>query len=289
MTCFEGGDWLAQEIPDECVAEVPLESKVEDFESGDPVGSVTVELYLSDDVTADSDLTMVSDESGNISGTASTCTPTAYRTSTDDGETKITFQAHNVFGSGDVIDDALNSVSEVTYRLIPSLLGITPDVDKGIVAGRAYDCADDESLEGAQVVVKDADGNIPDDLVVRYFYDDFPNRNQEYTSADGLWVAINVPVGDWSVEAYVADGAGGHTQVGASQVYVYADSINISSIYTGYGDGVRYPASCEDCTGGSETGDTGYTGSGARQPDRGWRFALDEPQTEQGSNSTERL
>ena len=39
--------------------------------------------------------------------------------------------------------------------------------------------------------------------------DDFPNRNQEYTSEDGQRVASNVPV-EWNVEAYVSAGDGAH-------------------------------------------------------------------------------
>ena len=40
---------------------------------------------------------------------------------------------------------------------------------------------------------------------------------------------------------YVADGNGGHLLMAQSPVKVFADSINISSVYTSFGDGVRYP------------------------------------------------
>ena len=43
---------------------------------------------------------------------------------------------------------------------------------KEIVAGTAYDCAG-EPFEFAQIVVTDADGNIPESEVVRYFVDSF--------------------------------------------------------------------------------------------------------------------
>ena len=106
-----------------------------------------------------------------------------------------------------------------------------------------YDCNGDKVV-GAQVVVKNAAGEIPESLVVNYFVDDFPNRNQEYTSEDGLWVASNVPVGEWNVEAYVSAGDGAHIMVGATQIQVFANSINISNIHLGYGDGLKYPADC---------------------------------------------
>jgi hypothetical protein len=32
--------------------------------------------------------------------------------------------------------------------------------------------------------------------------------------------------------------------MGATNVNVIADSINISSVYIGYGDGISYPSSC---------------------------------------------
>ena len=36
------------------------------------------------------------------------------------------------------------------------------------------------------------------------------------------------------------------TLLGASELDSEADSINIANIFTGYGDGVKYPYSCED-------------------------------------------
>ena len=37
------------------------------------------------------------------------------------------------------------------------------------------------------------------------FVDNFPNRQQLWTSDDGLWVAINIPVGDWIIEMWIYD------------------------------------------------------------------------------------
>jgi hypothetical protein len=114
---------------------------------------------------------------------------------------------------------------------------------KATAAGTAYDVNDDP-ITGAQVVVKSlVDDSIPDGIVVKYFVDSFPNRSQPETSPDGLWVAINIPPGDWKVEMWVSDGAGGHLLMGQSKLTVFPDSINISNIYTGY-DSVKYPASC---------------------------------------------
>jgi len=138
-------------------------------------------------------------------------------------------------------------MSTTTYRLIPSLLGISPDVSKGIVTGSLYDC-DGDPVEGGQVVLWNSAGTIPAEVQVRYFVDDFPNRNQPYTSADGLWILMDVPVGQWTVEAYVANGSGGHTRIASTTLEVYADSINISSVYVGISNGTKMPPSClEGC------------------------------------------
>ena len=41
-----------------------------------------------------------------------------------------------------------------------------------------------------------------------------------------------------------ADGLGGHSLVAQTELEVLADSINISSIYTGISDGVKMPEQC---------------------------------------------
>lgn len=261
FTGFESGytdAWLAQEVDKTLRAEVPMTGQVEDFESGDAVDEATLELFYSNSASGTADQSLLSDGEGNVSGTWPVCQPVAYRTSTDPdrGDTKVTIQVNEIAGSSDAVDLQFNSVSYSTYQVIPSLLGVSPDIDKGIVAGTAYDINGDP-ITNAQVIIVDDSGVSPETLVVKYFVDDFPNRDQEWTSADGLFVAINVPVGDWDIQMYVADGAGGHQLMGVSKVSVLADSINISSVYTGSGDGVRYPDSClvgAETGGGDDTG-----------------------------------
>ncbi len=68
-------------------------------------------------------------------------------------------------------------------------------------------------------------------------------RDQPHTSEDGLWVAMNVPEGGWTVQLYgLVDGE--TVLLGATKMVTFAASINISNIYTGYGEGVYYPAGC---------------------------------------------
>ncbi|MFT5683547.1 MAG: hypothetical protein ACI8RZ_004479 [Myxococcota bacterium] len=257
FTGFESGytdAWLPQAVDSAKQVTVSMTGDVEDFESGDEVKDATVEIFHNNDPTGTPDQTLLSDDSGEITGGEwPVCTPVAYSTFTDPdlNDTKVTFQVNEVYGYSEekkgggasAVNVQLNSVSSSTYQVIPSLLGVSPDTDKGIVAGTVYDVNGDP-VEGAQVVAVDSSGNIPDTLVVKYFVDDFPNRDQEWTSADGLFVMVNVPTGDWSLEAYISDGAGGHLLMGATNVNVIADSINISSVYIGYGDGISYPSSC---------------------------------------------
>lgn len=248
LTCHTPGeDWLVQEV-DEALQVVETHTyRVEDFEKETPVVDATVDIWLDDVAEGPPDASKQVDNSGLVSFDLPSCTPFSYRATTPPelGETIDTYEAHQVFpplaaNAGPI---PYNSVSETTYRVIPGLLGVDVNPGDSIIAGTAYDCAG-EPIEGAQVVVRDASGEIPEDLVVKYFIENFPNRDQLHTSADGLWVAINVPPGTATVQAWVSDGAGGHLLIGETVLTSYADSINISNITTGYGDGVVYPEAC---------------------------------------------
>ena len=118
------------------------------------------------------------------------------------------------------------------------------DVDKSVIAGAAYDCEGVE-VEGGQVrVVSVTDQSTPDGVAINYFSDSFPSRDQKVISADGLWLAANVPPGTWEVQLWgLQDGQEVH--LGSTLLDTFADSINIANIYAGYGSGVRLP---DDCT-----------------------------------------
>ncbi|MEQ1570534.1 MAG: hypothetical protein ABMA64_33185 [Myxococcota bacterium] len=231
---------------------------VEDFQEGTPVGGATVSLYGGDVVSGAPDATASADVSGVVSLEATACAPLTYKVAaqSDPIATRTTYKAHQVYGApaGGAIDGAsFVSVSDVTYQLIPGILGIDVQPGLAVIAGTAYDCSRDPSqvtddplgkVEGVQVVVYDADGNIPDTMSVDYFVQQFPAEDQAYTSADGLWVAANVPPGDLHVEMW-GDVGGALVLLGATDVRSEADSINIANVFAGYGDGVKVPASCE--------------------------------------------
>lgn len=243
-----GDDWLTQTVDTAKQIDESRFVRAEDFQEDDlAVEGATVNIYDGDDVSATADTTIITNADGQAQVTATSCTPVGIQVSASG--TKNTYESHQVFetvadsGNSSGSPDVLNSVSDSTYTLIPSLLGVSIDDDKSVIAGALYDCNGDP-IENAQVVVRDQDGNIPDSLVVNYFVRSFPSRDQAATSEDGLWIVMNLPEGDWDVEAYVSDGAGGHDLVGTSTITNFADTIGIGSIYWGFEGGVWYPESC---------------------------------------------
>jgi len=247
LSCYTPGDaWLTQSVDAALQVDEARTELVHDFENETPVYEATVDIWLNDQVDETPDLTQHVDDNGYVTLTLPSCAPMAYRTSTpvDLDETKDTYEAHQIFEPAAVAEEApFQSVSKVTYLVIPNLMGISIDPEASIIAGTLYDC-NEEPVEKGEVRVVDDEGNTPEGVIVKYFVENFPNRDQPYTSADGLWVAINVPVGTWTVEGHVSDGAGGRDVIGATVLQTYADSINISNIHTGFGDGIRYPDAC---------------------------------------------
>jgi hypothetical protein len=272
LSCFTPGsdEWPTQDVDSALVATYPAAGVVLDFQEDDPIEDATFTLWLSDDPRQTPDATAVSDEDGIVETDLISCKPMTYKTETDPDleETKDTYEAHTVVGvpSGDTLSAEYTSVSDATYKLIPSLLGVTPDSDKGIIAGTAFDC-NEEKIEGAQVVVRDDDGNIPETLIVKYFVDEWPNRYQEWTSTDGLWVALQIPEGHYFVEMWGLVN-GELALLGKTELSIFTDSINISNIYSGIPTGVKYPDSCL-VGGGEDTGDVGGKDTGNGGTDTG--------------------
>lgn len=260
FACFtpaEAPTWLTAEIDPAKQGTWPIDGMVEDFETARAVTDATVEMFYADEVAGTPDAFATSDNSGLLTLDGPACTPVTYRVNPVPYPypSRETFKVHQVYppATADRIPDAsFVSVSNATYNLIPSILGVEVIEGLSIIAGTAYDCARDPSMdgddptgkiEGAQVVVRDADGNIPDTLAVHYFVEEFPARGQVATSADGLWVAMNVPPGPVTVEMWGQVG-GELVQLGATQLESKPDAIAIANLFAGYGDGVKAPATC---------------------------------------------
>ena len=252
LTCWTAGEaWLTETPVADCQIDAAVSGVLKDFETDDPVEAATVEIFLEDTIPEGTaaDQSATTDISGNVSfpDPIPTCSPFTYRASTDPArdETIVTIDAHQVLPPVDTQEGEFQSVSTATYAIIPSLLGVSVDDTKGAAAGTAYDCNGDP-IEGAQVIVRDTDGNYPESQVVRYFERDFPVRDRTTTSADGLWVILNVNEGRGNVvELYgVLEAGEAPVLLATSPVDVFADSLNISSTSFGYGDGVVYPPAC---------------------------------------------
>lgn len=250
FACYTAGEaWRTDTVDTAKQVLSGLDGVVLDFESDDPVPDATVQLYFDDDASAGApDAVATSAQDGTFTMEVPSCQPTTYKVSTDPAldATKVTWEAHQIFGyAGDDarISADVNSVSKTTYAIIPGILGVSVDKDKSVIAGAAYDCNWMEVQGGQVKVVNVADGSEPDGVAIHYFRDSFPSRDQPVISPDGLWLAANVPTGEWEIQLW---GLQGDVEVhlGSTRLNTVADSINIANIYSGYGDGVRYPDSC---------------------------------------------
>lgn len=247
LTCYTG-TWLpTPTLCDGCTGNVTLSGTVQDFQDETPVAQADVEFYFGDSISGAVSETLQSDANGLFTVDVPACTPLGYKTSTpvDWNQTKDTFEVHQIweYDADGGISETINSVSVSTSKIIPAMLGVEWDPTTGIIAGTAFDCNEDP-IDNAQVVVKGQDGTVQNASIF-YFKDSFPNQTELNTSPDGLWVAVNVPVGTWNVEMYVWDDATSTQKlIGSTSLEVKANSVNISNIYTGHDDGIAYPASC---------------------------------------------
>lgn len=248
LGCYDvGNPWLTQTVDTTKQVSESVTEIVEDFEFDVAIADASVEVWVDDLIDGAADRSSAVNESGEVTFDLPVCTPLAYRTTVPPGldSHKDTYESHQIFepAAGNPEAAPYNIVAKSTYGVILNLLGVTPDPQYGVVAGTLYDC-DKNPIEGAQIVVVDDEGDIPPQLLTKYFVDDFPARDQLYTSADGLWTAINLPPGTWNVQAWIWDGADGHVQVGSTRLQIFPDSINISNIYYGFDGGIWYPPSC---------------------------------------------
>lgn len=254
-TDHDGTGWLSQTPDPTKVATLSIAGEVLDFEEDTPRSEVEVRLWYDDDATGAPDIAAQADEAGKVSLDAPSCTPLSYLAYPDPllGEAKPTYKAHQIYGyaeSGD-FDAEYISVSTNTYLVVPAIVGITPDPTKSVIAGTAFDCTrspdtlsdvDAGKVQNVEIVVRNLDGSKVEGVYVRYFVEKFPDRDQQHTSADGLWTAINVPPGTFRVEMWGLIG-GEEKILGATVLQTVADSINIANVFGGY-SGVKYPEGC---------------------------------------------
>lgn len=230
---------------------VTFNGEVHDFQTENEVSEATVQFWLGDDISGTADAEHTADADGKFSTTVPTCTPIAYGTFTPPEweETVDTYEVHQVYGyveTGSIDGEWVNSVSQSTSKIIPSVIGIEWDNTTGIIAGTAFDCTETE-IGNAQIFIHDGNGTPPATGEI-FFFDDnnLPTSHDKLTATNpenGLWVAVNVPVGTWHVEMWGWSGTE-HVLLGSTVLNILSGSVNISNIYAGHDDGIAYPDSC---------------------------------------------
>jgi len=252
---FGEAEWLEQTLDPTKVVDLSVAGTVLDFEEDIPRGNTEVRLWFDDDVAGTPDASAQAASDGKVSLTAPSCTALSYLAypNPELAEAKPTYKAHQVYGYQEAgsFEAEYISVSTNTYLVVPAIVGISPDPTKSVIAGTAFDCSrspdtlsdvDAGKVRNVEVVVRDLDGNRVEGVYVRYFVEKFPDRDQQHTSADGLWTAINVPPGTFRLEMWGLIG-GEERLLGSTVLQTQADSINIANIFGGYA-GVKYPAGC---------------------------------------------
>ncbi|MBI5485790.1 MAG: hypothetical protein HY905_00505 [Deltaproteobacteria bacterium] len=188
---------------------------VEDFEDEVRVEGAVVEIFLDNIVDDTPDLTTdPTDENGEVPGGVAGLPARgviAYLVHAGDlpgGMVRTTIEYDVEIPDADGGEVRLLSVSDTTYRLIPTVLGITPDASHGIIAGEFGDCAADPvSVEGIVARLVNAAGEDCHELndrecYSRYFQEETPARidSQPYSSADGLYAIAQVAPGPWDLQ-----------------------------------------------------------------------------------------
>jgi len=250
LDCYDGSTWNDLDIDPDCTdQDFFFDKLVADFETGDAVPDATVAFFLSNDPSDGSEpIVETTDSTGKLGALdLPGCTPFSTSVTTDPAlaETKTTIQQHWIYAGGVHVGGEVTSVSSTTYMLIPSLLGVSVDPSRALLAGMVLDC-DGDPMAGAQVVFRSADGSIDTTQQVNYFVNDFPNREQATTSDDGLFLVTNAPVGQGRLEAWTWNGDE-HVRQAMGDTNSEADAFTWVDLHVGLAHGVLVPPDCEDC------------------------------------------
>jgi hypothetical protein len=194
----------------------------EDFEDQTRVEGLTVEVYLGNRIEGTPDFTLGPTDADGFTEAvdvpAQALIATRVLAVPNVARTTVEFDVETPTQDGEV--RAL-VVLDSTYRVVPAAVAVTIQAGKGIVAGKFSDC-DGEAVAG---IIATVEGQSPD---IRYFVDEFPAREPDVTTEDGLFVAINIDPGDYQVVLEGRLQAGGPlVEVGRREVQVIADSINV--------------------------------------------------------------
>lgn len=199
-------------------APVATTFQLRDFQEDFPVDDTEVWLFsnneIADTCEAPDCQSFTTDGSGDAAVTLPASGWYAYRVLPKDGLSRMS-TVFSVFQYNEPAPAAAggavtgNSVSGSTIDLIPALLGISRTEGLAIVAGRIEDCSQ-HYVENTILRIYDPDGNpVGGTAAIHYFNgdanDSLPAQDATNSSADGLYVIVEVPVASdqpYRVEAW---------------------------------------------------------------------------------------
>ncbi|MBW2262059.1 MAG: hypothetical protein JRG91_08815 [Deltaproteobacteria bacterium] len=181
---------------------------VEDFEKSFAVEGVQLEIFYNNDASGTPDLDSTNLDLTDADGRVTALVPRdrliAYKVVGGETplyppgvvKTSIEYSQPTPDVEGGEIDAI--AVSQATYQLITTVLGITPDPTMGILAGGFDDCAV-QDIEGIVARLYNGDGTRcmgENRCLDRYFIDETPAQDQWWSSADGLFGVMQIPPAD---------------------------------------------------------------------------------------------
>jgi hypothetical protein len=219
--------------------DTPIMGVIKDFQDSNLVVGAVIKVYASAaDVPANPIATsMPSDAMGNWSVTV----PKGhYRVifgndsgmAITSGGTMVatipTYEFDRVYSDHD-----RTAVKASTRDVIQGLVSVVPDPALGVIAGSVRDCANKET-GGATVAVSGTSTAYDSASLLFYFKDvsgtTLPNRNQKWTTALGLFAALNVPVGSATATATGQVQESAPKELGAATVPILSGAITIVDV-----------------------------------------------------------
>ncbi|MCP4805336.1 MAG: hypothetical protein GY913_00670 [Proteobacteria bacterium] len=210
--------------------------------SGTTSAGLTFEEWAGGEPLADAEVTVTADSSSDVQYTDGTghlpeltlptCGVVTARSTTVTEEAMPTTAMFSL--APDQTEAVVPWVAKTTYQVIPSLLGIAIEPGTGHVFGQVLDCSG-QPLDHVEVRVSGG-------AEVRYSVDEFPSREQEWTSDDGRFLLVNIDPFEAQVTAYIWKG---EAHVAIAQATVTPSEGEVQIIEMGVGLAAPVVPSCD--------------------------------------------
>lgn len=247
LACFDAGEELISGgLEAACQTEVTVVATMLDYQGQEAVEGARLVALSADDFGASELTSGTSAADGTLELTLPACTPLVYKSEREGA--LDTWGPHLLVDPTEPVARDYQSVAEGSKSLLELTFQVEIQEGNGSLVGVVRDC-DGEPLEGAQVLVRDAECNLPSSWVPGYFTNQLPDVFRASTSADGVWAGMDVPPGEYVLEAYISAGEGSDDFVllGSAPVTAQADAVVIVDIQPGRSDGVDVPDGCRGC------------------------------------------